>query len=70
MQLTVVVREEGSGYWSQVREVPGCFASGGTLDELREALGEAIGLCLFDRPVSLGQQSLSVGEVRIVVESP
>lgn len=70
MELTVVVREEAEGYWSQVRELPGCFASARTLDELREALGEAVGLYLWDRAVALGDQALRVGEVEIEVERP
>jgi predicted RNase H-like HicB family nuclease len=70
MELTVAIREDGSGYWSQIRELPGCFASGRTLDELHEALGEAVGLYLFDCPVPLDPQALAVGEVRIEVVDP
>lgn len=70
MELTVVTREEGKGYWSQIRELPGCFASARTLDELHEALGEAVGLYLWDRPVALGDQALRVGEVEIEIERP
>ena len=44
MELTVRVNEEGGSYWAEVVELPGCFASGQTLDELREALGEAVRL--------------------------
>ena len=42
MELTVRVNEEGGSYWAEVVELPGCFASGDTLDELREALDEAV----------------------------
>jgi predicted RNase H-like HicB family nuclease len=70
VDLTVAIREEGEGYWSQIRELPGCFASARTLDELSEALGEAVGLYLWDRPVQLGDQALRVGEVNIAVEPP
>lgn len=38
-----VHREDGS-YWAEVRELPGCFASGATIDELVEALEEAVSL--------------------------
>jgi predicted RNase H-like HicB family nuclease len=44
MELTVRVHEEDGSYWAEVVELPGCFASGETLDELRVALGEAIKL--------------------------
>lgn len=37
--------EDGS-YWAEVVELPGCFASGDTLEELNEALDEAIGIYL------------------------
>lgn len=38
-----VHREDGS-YWAEIRELPGCFASGASVDELVEALEEAVGL--------------------------
>lgn len=42
--LHVQVNYQGGMYWAQVIEWPGCFASGETLEELTEALGEAITL--------------------------
>ena len=48
---TVDVHHEDNGsYWAEVRELPGCFASGQTLDELRAALAESISLVLHDDP--------------------
>jgi len=47
-QVTVVVHREREGFWSEVDELPGCFATGRTLDELTEAVGEAVGLYLRD----------------------
>ncbi len=38
--------EEDGSYWAEVRELPGCFASGTSLDELRDALIESIQLYL------------------------
>jgi predicted RNase H-like HicB family nuclease len=70
VELTVEVREEGQDYWSRITELPGCFASGRTLEELRDALGEAVGLYLWDRPASLGDQELRVGELKLYVEQP
>lgn len=46
--VEVEVRREPSGYWAHVRELEGCFASGETLDELMEALREAISLYVGD----------------------
>ncbi|MPZ50097.1 MAG: type II toxin-antitoxin system HicB family antitoxin [Dehalococcoidia bacterium] len=43
---TVIVHEEEEeeegGYWAEVEELPGCFASGDTLDELEEDIKAAI----------------------------
>ena len=40
--LDVEVHREPPGYWAQIPELEGCFASGKTLDELILALHEAI----------------------------
>jgi predicted RNase H-like HicB family nuclease len=48
MTLTVEVHDEDGVLWGQVVELPGCFATGETLDELTEALGEAIALYQAD----------------------
>jgi predicted RNase H-like HicB family nuclease len=43
----VRVRHEGpAGFWAEVVELPGCFASGFTTEELDESLREAIELYL------------------------
>ena len=50
-EYTVNIHQEDSGHlWAEVEELPGCFASGDNLDELREALEEAISMYLHDRP--------------------
>lgn len=50
-EFTVTLHQEEDGsFWAEVVELPGCFASGDNLDELREALEEAISLYLHDRP--------------------
>ena len=46
MELTARLHLEEGAYWAEVVELPGCFASGQTLDELTAALTEAIFLCL------------------------
>jgi predicted RNase H-like HicB family nuclease len=45
--------EPGERLWAEVLELPGCFASGQDMDELWEALTEAISLYLSEpgRPV-------------------
>lgn len=56
--------EEGGSLWAEVLDLPGCFASGDTLDELRDALEDAISLCVAEAgPV----KPMSVGELRVRV---
>lgn len=43
------IREEDQSYWASVEELPGCFATGETWDELQASLAEAIGLHLSTR---------------------
>jgi predicted RNase H-like HicB family nuclease len=45
-QLHVAVHHEDGSYWAEVRELPGCFASGHTVAELIESVEEAISLYL------------------------
>ena len=70
MHFTVFIREDGAGYWAEVSDLPGCFASGRTLTELREALGEAIGLYLWDRPIELAVSQLGLGASELCVSAP
>lgn len=50
MEFTVAVHAEREGFWAEVEELPGCFASARTLSELTEALEEAVEMCLEDEP--------------------
>ncbi len=53
---TVRIHEEpGEDLWAEVVELPGCFASGRDMNELREALSEAISLYLSEpgKPVRI-----------------
>ena len=61
MELTVIVRHERESFWAEVGELSGCFASGRTLSELRDALAEAIGLYLWE----LDSAQLSVAELHV-----
>jgi predicted RNase H-like HicB family nuclease len=53
MELTARIHIEEGSYWADVPELPGCFASGDTLDELFESLQEGVSLYLADE----GEQS-------------
>lgn len=61
--------EDGS-FWAEVIDLPGCFATGTTLDELREALEEAITMCRTEttgRTDAPRPQPMRVGEMRVTV---
>jgi predicted RNase H-like HicB family nuclease len=54
-----VVHDEDDGtFWAEVTELPGCFASGFSIEELREALLEAIQMSLPEG-VELGEPEWS-----------
>jgi predicted RNase H-like HicB family nuclease len=53
MELTANLHIEDASYWADVAELPGCFASGDTLDELFASLREGIELCLDDGDLSV-----------------
>jgi predicted RNase H-like HicB family nuclease len=67
------VHQEDGSMWAEVLDLPGCFASGGSLDELREALEEAIALYLDDSDGSVPSAvrstggALNVDEMRVSV---
>lgn len=72
-EFRVTVHEEDGSYWAEVAELPGCFASGGDLDELRDAVTEAITLCLAGDEGPSEQPRVRTGrvdEMRILVQSP
>ena len=48
MQLTARIHNENGSYWADVAELPGCFASGDTLEELFDSLREGVELYLAD----------------------
>jgi hypothetical protein len=46
LALHVDVHREDGSYWAEVRELPGCFASGDTVAELIGSVEEAVALYL------------------------
>lgn len=67
MEITVVVHREGESFWSEVNELPGCFASARTLSELHDALADVVGLYLWDMPAQITDEPLTVGETTLQV---
>jgi predicted RNase H-like HicB family nuclease len=68
----VFVHEEDGAYWAEVADLPGCFASGHDLGELREAVVEAITLYLAGDETT-GARATSatahVDEMRVLVST-
>lgn len=49
IEFTMRVHTEADGsMWAEVPELPGCFASGDTEDELLEALAEAVAMSVTE----------------------
>jgi len=48
MELTARIHIEEGSYWTDVPKLPGCFASGDTLDELFDSLQEGVVLYVAD----------------------
>lgn len=69
MELKVRVHHEEGSYWAEVVELPGCFASGDTIDELLEALGEAISLYLEDAGPTQAPASIEVAEMTVATSA-
>jgi predicted RNase H-like HicB family nuclease len=67
-EFTARVHQEPDGtYWAEVLELPGCFASGFTMDELLEALREAIAMYLDESDPGTGGHGfggIAVGEMK------
>jgi predicted RNase H-like HicB family nuclease len=75
-QQTYTVRihhEPDHELWAEVAELPGCFASGADMDELWQALGEAVSLYLSEPGhevhVQLEEVPESVSERRVLLRS-
>lgn len=59
----IVEKSEDGGFWASVRELPGCYSEGGTIEELRKNIREAIILHLEDieeAPIPDGASVMSV----------
>ena len=70
-EFRVLVHEKDGAYWAEVDGLPGCFASGRSLDELREAVEEAISL-YWPRGIGRGamrRATAHVDEMRVLVSA-
>ena len=57
MEYTARIHHEDGTYWAEVPDLPGVFASGDTVDELLDALKEAVVLYLGDSETSAAELS-------------
>ncbi len=68
-----VHHEPGEQLWAEILELPGCFAAGADMNELREALGEAISLYLSGpgdvKRIELEEEPGSVTEHRMLART-
>lgn len=58
--LNLTVHFEEDQIWAEVDDLPGCFAAGRNMEELQEALAEAIGFYLTE-----GEKPASVSELQV-----
>lgn len=65
MEFHATVHEEDGSYWAEVQELPGCFASGKDLNELQEALIEAIGMCLTETEHEQARAEVTPRQMRV-----
>ena len=65
MELTARIHHEDGSYWAEVVELPGCFATGDTFDELLESLREGIALYVDDA----GEDELEVAELKVATSA-
>lgn len=67
--LHVDVHHEDGSYWAEVRELPGCFASGHDVPELIESVQEAIALYLAPAGQPPAQVAAELAGFELAVEA-
>lgn len=60
----LISKDDDGSLWGEIKELPGCFASGADLDELVEAAGEAVELYLQEAEVAQSKKVVSLGKRR------
>ncbi len=62
-------QHEAGSCWAEVVELPGCFASGDTIDELLEGLQEAIALYVEDAGPTQPPRRIEVAEMTVATST-
>lgn len=67
VEYQVIVHDEDGSLWAEVVSLPGCFASGDSMEELQANLAEAIGLYLStdERTVTMTPVNSRPSEARV-----
>lgn len=68
--LHIEIHREDEMFWARVKEWPGCYASGETLDELIEAVEEAIAMFVTPDEEQIVSLELKIKEIEVRVGSP
>lgn len=68
--VTIAIHEEDGALWAEVLELPGCFATGSTPQELQLALEEAVSLYLSADSEPVTAELTATGELTPVREVP
>jgi predicted RNase H-like HicB family nuclease len=63
-----VHHEPGEQLWAEVLELPGVFATGADMEDLRQALTEAISMYLSE-PIELEDEPGSISEHRMLART-
>jgi predicted RNase H-like HicB family nuclease len=67
IELKALVHEEDGMYWAEVPSHPGLFASGETIDELVEAIGEAWLLYTSSEQVDRREMHIATQSLNVLV---
>lgn len=67
--LHIEIHREDEMFWARVKEWPGCYASGETLDELIEAVEEAIAMFVTPDEEQIVSLELKIREIEVRVGS-
>lgn len=59
-QFDVRIHHEDGSYWAEIPEMPGLFVSGDSIEEIREALAEALGQYLSSKNVSINVDTVEL----------
>ena len=69
LALHVDVHHEDGSYWAEVRELPGCFASGDMVGELFESVEETVALYLAPPEGEVAPVAIELAGFDLLLES-